>query len=941
MDADDDVCLVKVTSVKPKTQKKSLWVTSSFDDFGSFTPSSSRTSSSSCRPAKARPSSQSCSSQSQGSSSSSSSSRMVQKTLSTSFSQSQDKPSALSSWPVSRKRQRELGMPAHKLVSALKSSRYGKQLKPAMNYDLWSDKHQPKKKDDLAVHKKKVQDITCWLRDRTKGCPQRWAPVLVLTGPPGSGKTAVVRTVAEDLGLAVQEWTNPSAPGGDSQADQADWAERSSVDVFCSQSQSSQFSHFLLRANKYRALQLGPDPSAPTDSRQGRLILVEVDGELGHKVDGELGHKVDGELGHKVDGELGRKVDGELGHKVDGELGHKVDGELGHKVDGELGHKVDGELGHKVDGELGHKVDGELGHKVDGELGHKVDGELGRKVDGELGHRVDGKLGHKVNGELGHKVDGKLGHKVDGELGHKVDGELGHKVDGELGHKVDGELGHKVDGELGHKVNGELGHKVDGELGHKVDGELGHKVDGKLRHKVDGELGRKDIPNAFYRDPTELHNIVRQYARHGHCPLMFVVSEASSSSSSVQRLFPPGLQAELGLHTISVNPVAPTMMVKVLNKIANLEAAQGGFAVPGARVVEAIAMSSAGDVRSAINALQFACRHDTGDLGRRGATSGVKKAKSGSGRGLKYAGVARQDSGSAPPLTQAALGAKDTACFLFHALGKILHFKRGDPADSPHHPALPPHLSHHDRDPLLLTPEEVVEKTHLSGDYFNTFLHQNYLDFVLSVEDLDRASEYLSDADMLCAQYTSRGQLQDYSTSVATRGLIHAQSSLHYHADPRPGHGWRPMHKSQWFAAIRQSQDRKATAMQLFRGYHWEPEVLLTELVPYINLINPTLHDPGQFAFVQNLCQYSRSSNVLRSGLERLEEKGALEEEEEDPQPAACPPGDPQPHTSLPSTVHTADHLSDQDHLPSSQSTVKTAPMEAEDDDIVIEEFDD
>ena len=50
--------------------------------------------------------------------------------------------------------------------------------------------------------------------------------------------------------------------------------------------------------------------------------------------------------------------------------------------------------------------------------------------------------------------------------------------------------------------------------------------------------------------------------------------------------------------------------------------------------------------------------------------------------------------------------------------------------------------------------QEVVEKTHLSGDYFNTFLHQNYVDFLQSVEDVERASEYLSDADLLSAQYT-------------------------------------------------------------------------------------------------------------------------------------------------------------------------------------------
>ena len=38
---------------------------------------------------------------------------------------------------------------------------------------------------------------------------------------------------------------------------------------------------------------------------------------------------------------------------------------------------------------------------------------------------------------------------------------------------------------------------------------------------------------------------------------------------------------------------------------------QGHIAAPSARVVESIAMSSAGDIRSAINALQFACRQGT------------------------------------------------------------------------------------------------------------------------------------------------------------------------------------------------------------------------------------------------------------------------------------------------------------------------------------------
>jgi cell cycle checkpoint protein len=52
--------------------------------------------------------------------------------------------------------------------------------------------------------------------------------------------------------------------------------ERSSVDVYSSQSQSQQFSLFLLRANKYQALQLdlASSSTAATNS-QGKFILVE------------------------------------------------------------------------------------------------------------------------------------------------------------------------------------------------------------------------------------------------------------------------------------------------------------------------------------------------------------------------------------------------------------------------------------------------------------------------------------------------------------------------------------------------------------------------------------------------------------------------------------------------------------------------------------------
>ena len=70
----------------------------------------------------------------------------------------------------------------------------------------------------------------------------------------------------------------------------------------------------------------------------------------------------------------------------------------------------------------------------------------------------------------------------------------------------------------------------------------------------------------------------------------------------------------------SFNPIAHTSMVKTLQKVASSECQKTGtskktfrgqrkekFHIPPKEVVENLAESSAGDIRSAINALQFAC----------------------------------------------------------------------------------------------------------------------------------------------------------------------------------------------------------------------------------------------------------------------------------------------------------------------------------------------
>lgn len=46
--------------------------------------------------------------------------------------------------------------------------------------------------------------------------------------------------------------------------------------------------------------------------------------------------------------------------------------------------------------------------------------------------------------------------------------------------------------------------------------------------------------------------------------------------------------------------------------------------------------------------------------------------------------------------------------------------------------------------------------SHMPGELFNLYLHQNYVDFFTEVDDLVRASEFLSFADTLSGDWNVR-----------------------------------------------------------------------------------------------------------------------------------------------------------------------------------------
>ncbi|XP_062985745.1 LOW QUALITY PROTEIN: cell cycle checkpoint protein RAD17 [Elgaria multicarinata webbii] len=381
----------------------------------------------------------------------------------------------------------------------------------------------------------------------------------------------------------------------------------------------------------------------------------------------------------------------------------------------------------------------------------------------------------------------------------------------------------------------------------------------------------EDMPNHFYRDPSSFHDILRRFVRTGRCPLVFIISDGFSGASNQRFLFPKEIQEELCIANISFNPVAPTVMMKVLNRIMAAESNTHGEKndVPEKASLELICKGCSGDIRSAINSLQFSSLKGYSSENRlwsqRKRNSALKCDT------LSKVKKKKKDGSHLENLEVQAIGGKDASIFLFHALGKILYCKR-EPAKESDFLQLPVHLSEYERNPLLVQPEDVINKSHMPGDLFNLYLHQNYVDFFSDIDDLVRASEYLSTADFLCSNWDARPTLREYSASVATRGVMHSNRARAF-AQSKGRMGFRPLHKPQWFLIHKKYQENCIAAKSLFSSFCLPPLCLQTQLLPYLAMLTNPMRNQAQITFIQDVGRLPLKKYFGRLKLETLTDK--------------------------------------------------------------------
>ncbi len=255
-------------------------------------------------------------------------------------------------------------------------------------------------------------------------------------------------------------------------------------------------------------------------------------------------------------------------------------------------------------------------------------------------------------------------------------------------------------------------------------------------------------------------------------PVVLIISETLLSSSTAltdsftaHRLLGPEILNHPFVTVMDFNPVAPTFMTKALDLVMKKEARDSRRRrMPGPAVIQRLA--DMGDVRSAVNSLEFLCLR-----GGDGAEwSGTVAAK------------AKKLSRDTVPLTEMEknslqlVNQRETTLDMFHAAGKIVYNKREDPrvldtrAEPP--PKPPDHLMHiYSSKVSQVDIEALLNETGTDIQTFISTLHENY---ILSCngdtfeESFDGCSDILSISDILNpdSRPTRRANPNHYATTI-------------------------------------------------------------------------------------------------------------------------------------------------------------------------------
>lgn len=398
-------------------------------------------------------------------------------------------------------------------------------------------------------------------------------------------------------------------------------------------------------------------------------------------------------------------------------------------------------------------------------------------------------------------------------------------------------------------------------------------IQARLRSKL---IILKDIPLALNEEQrSKILEALGNIQKFSSCPIVIVTtlsvpkgndtvshsySKPKTSSGIASDVF--SFLKGKGAQTIQFNPITELKISKYLKTILDKERLELSD-----DIISAIARQSDGDLRHALNTLQFICA----GLPRKW-TKKSKRRKTGASKLISV-----HETPFEPCIMNLACS-KDGSIGLFHGLGKLLYNKRrSNSSAEPMGVGIIPVLQRNEMDGF--DPEGVLQQSGLQANSIAAFLHENITSFVDDDAILDLAGclENISISETLCTssrKAKGRGGFDEMvddepvagglSLAEATAASVAARGVCFWNSHPAPRR-WHPLKAPCAFTAeegtsensLRLLHDMMKNRMKYGGATSMETKsILATEFLPSLRSLHQNSPAEGTFGDQRNYAEY-------------------------------------------------------------------------------------
>ncbi|KAJ3725037.1 Rad17 cell cycle checkpoint protein-domain-containing protein [Lentinula guzmanii] len=293
----------------------------------------------------------------------------------------------------------------------------------------------------------------------------------------------------------------------------------------------------------------------------------------------------------------------------------------------------------------------------------------------------------------------------------------------------------------------------------------------------------EDLPNILHASiRSQFQDVIRSLIENADpdpVPIIIIVSDSGMRGEAgderlvngawghddegafdIRSLLPKDVLHGPYVEEIKFNPIAPTLLKKALQALLSRHFASQKSLITG-QMLDTVVESANGDIRSAIMALQFAC---------------IRLSKKGKGAN--------------PQVLMESITRREQSLALFHLMGKVLYNKRKADPSAPSAtakdikkdqeldrtledlPALPPFLSEHDRKTSRVDVNTLYADSPIDSSLFSLYIHQNYTQFCVDVDECDGVADWLSWADSSGGE--AWYQVNPYRFHLLALGTLHS-----------------------------------------------------------------------------------------------------------------------------------------------------------------------